>query len=52
MKRLFETLHFRIIRWFEINWGWIFINPNKTDKWYKYLNRKYNTSGANHDNEI
>ena len=31
----------RINRWFELNWGWLFINGRKRDKWSNYLRQKY-----------
>lgn len=31
----------RLIRWFEINWGWFFVNGNKIDAYENYLNNKY-----------
>lgn len=30
-----------LIRWFEINCGWFFINGRKQTKWNEYLNEKY-----------
>lgn len=35
-------LLYNINKWFEIHWGWFFINPHKQEDWYKYLNNKYN----------
>jgi hypothetical protein len=31
----------KIVKWFEINWGWIFINPRKQGEWFEYLRKKY-----------
>jgi len=31
----------RIVKWFEMNWGWIFINPNHRDRYAAYLRKKY-----------
>jgi len=28
-------------KWFEINWGWIFINGRKRAAWAEYLRKKY-----------
>lgn len=33
---------YRFNRWFELYLGWFFVNPHKHEKWYKYLNDKYN----------
>jgi hypothetical protein len=38
MKKVF----YKISRWFDLNLGWFFVNPNKQDAWYEYLNKKYN----------
>jgi hypothetical protein len=35
-------LLYRFNKWFEIHLGWFFVNPHKQDRWYKYLNNKYN----------
>lgn len=35
-------LFYNINKWFEINWGWFFVNPNKQKAWNEYLNKKYN----------
>jgi hypothetical protein len=35
------TLFERFNRWFELNWGWFFINGNKQNAWYRYLRMKY-----------
>jgi hypothetical protein len=31
----------RINKWFELNWGWLFINGRKRDEWSKHLRNKY-----------
>lgn len=31
----------RIIKWFEMNWGWIFVNGNKQAEYGEYLRKKY-----------
>lgn len=31
----------KIIKWFEINWGWFFVNGRKQAKWAAYLRKKY-----------
>lgn len=30
-----------MIKWFELNWGWLLINPNKRDRYAAYLRKKY-----------
>jgi hypothetical protein len=32
----------RLNKWFEINWGWFFINGRKQEMWRQYLIKKYN----------
>ncbi len=31
----------KIIKWFELNWGWFFINGRKQAAWGEYLRKKY-----------
>lgn len=31
----------KLIRFWELNCGWFFINPRKQDRWYEYLRKKY-----------
>jgi len=31
----------KLNKWFEINWGWIFINGRKRAVWAEYLRKKY-----------
>lgn len=31
-----------MIKWFEINLGWFFINGTKQEQWNEYLKQKYN----------
>ena len=31
----------KLNKWFEINWGWIFINGRKRVAWAEYLRKKY-----------
>ena len=31
----------RLNRWFELNWGWFFINGKKQAEWTDYLRKKY-----------
>jgi hypothetical protein len=38
---LMEMLYKRFIKWFELNFGWFFINGRKRDRWGKYLRDKY-----------
>jgi hypothetical protein len=37
MKKLKE----KVIKWFDLNIGWMFINGRKEEKWIKYLKDKY-----------
>lgn len=30
-----------LTRWFEINWGWLFIKTNKRAVWAEYIRKKY-----------
>ena len=30
-----------MIKWFEINLGWFFINGRKQEQWNEYLKKKY-----------
>jgi len=32
----------KLIKWFEMNWGWFFINGRKQASWAEYLRDKYN----------
>jgi hypothetical protein len=31
----------KIVKWFELNWGWLFVNPRKQGEWIDYLKKKY-----------
>ena len=31
----------KIIKWFELNLGWFFINGRKQKQWNEYLKQKY-----------
>jgi hypothetical protein len=31
----------KINKWFELNWGWLFINGRKQEDWAEYLRKKY-----------
>lgn len=31
----------KIVRWFEMNWGWFFVNGRKQAAWAEYLRKKY-----------
>lgn len=31
----------KIIRWFEMNICWMFVNGQKQDRWNEYLQKKY-----------
>lgn len=30
-----------MIKWFEMNWGWLFVNGRKREQWAEYLRNKY-----------
>ena len=36
----------KIIKWFDINIGWFFVNGNKIDDWNNYINKKYNETDS------
>jgi hypothetical protein len=36
-----NNLRNKIIKWFELNWGWFFINGRKQDSWTRHLRKKY-----------
>lgn len=38
---MINNIYRRIEKWFDLNIGWFFVNPNKQDRWIKYLNEKY-----------
>jgi len=38
---LMEMLYKRFVKWFELNWGWFFINSRKRDAWARHLREKY-----------
>ena len=40
MKKLNKMIK-KINKWFEINWGWFFINGRKQEDWAEYLRKKY-----------
>ncbi len=31
----------RLNKWFEINWGWFFVNGRKRSEWSDYIRNKY-----------
>lgn len=31
----------RVIKWFEMNWGWMFVNGSKQAEYGEYLRKKY-----------
>lgn len=35
------TFKQRLTKWFELNWGWFFINGRKQADWAEYLRKKY-----------
>jgi len=36
-----NNLRYRIVKWFEMNWGWFFTNGRKQDAWARQLRKKY-----------
>ena len=38
---LMEMLYKRFVKWFELNWGWFFVNGRKRNAWSEYLRKKY-----------
>jgi hypothetical protein len=34
-----------MVKWFEINLGWFFVNGRKQEQWNNYLKRKYGKYG-------
>jgi len=38
---LMEMLYKRFVKWFELNFGWFFINGRKRGAWAEYLRKKY-----------
>ncbi len=40
MKKLNKMIK-KINRWFELNWGWFFVNGRKQEDWAEYLRKKY-----------
>ena len=31
----------RLNKWFELNWGWFFVNGRKQEEWSDYIRNKY-----------
>ncbi len=31
----------KIVKWFELNWAWFFVNGRKQEAWAEYLRKKY-----------
>ena len=31
----------KLVKWFEMNWGWMFVNGRKQADWGEYLRKKY-----------
>jgi hypothetical protein len=38
---LLEIMCYKFKRWFEMKWGWFFVNGRKRDEWAEYLRNKY-----------
>ena len=38
---LLEIMYYKFKRWFEMKWGWFFINGKKRERWAEYLRDKY-----------
>lgn len=36
-----NSLKYKIVKWFEMNWGWFFVNGRKQDAWARHLRKKY-----------
>jgi hypothetical protein len=43
MKKIINKIN----KWFELNLGFIFVNPNKTEHWNEYISKKYNIKQDN-----
>lgn len=37
----------KLIKWFELNLGWFFINGRKKAQWAEYLRKKYKDDDVN-----
>jgi hypothetical protein len=35
-----------VVKWFEMNCGWFFVNGRKQAQWAKYLRDKYGNDGS------
>lgn len=31
----------KLIKWFELNWAWFFVNGHKQSDWAEFLRKKY-----------
>lgn len=40
----------KIIKWFELNLGWFFINGRKQEQWNEYLKQKYRKLNKDENN--
>ena len=38
---MIKKMFYRFNKWFEINYGWFFINGRKQEVWHEYLRKKY-----------
>lgn len=36
-----NRIGYRAIKWFEMNFGWFFVNGSKQDAWARHLRKKY-----------
>jgi len=36
-----NSIKYKIVKWFEMNWGWFFTNGRKQDAWARHLRKKY-----------
>jgi hypothetical protein len=34
-------MYYKFKKWFEMKWGWFFVNGRKIDEWEEYLRNKY-----------
>jgi hypothetical protein len=38
---LLEIMYYKFKKWFEMEWGWFFVNGRKREEWAEYLRNKY-----------
>lgn len=42
----------KLIKWFELNWSWLFVNGRKQDAWAEHLRKKYGQDKTKKQNVI